>query len=206
VAERRAVFTSLLEDDPAVPFPHDVVTRMRSEGLRSVLAIPLLGQTGEVYGALSVFYLERRDFTSGDVELLSAFGTQASVAIENGRSFDELGRRAFHDEKLHDFAQHLLQITDEAEIRDATMRLTRDALGADVVGLFLFDAACGCLRLGAGVGWQPGTIGALTILPSPDSFAGYTFLKKTLVQVDDLAAERRFAVPAHLTAHGIQAG
>src|SRR5213594_3158392 len=206
VAERRAVFTSLLEDDVAVPFPHDVVTRMRSEGLRSVLAIPLLGQTGEVYGALSVFYLLRRDFTPGDVELLSAFGTQASVAIENGRSFDELTRRARHDEQLHDFAQHLLQITGEDEIRDRTMRLTRDALGADAVGLFQFDVAGACLRLEAGVGWQPGTIGALTILPSADSFAGYTFLEKTLVQVDDLATERRFAVPAHLTAHDIQAG
>src|SRR5947209_20399615 len=52
VAERRAVFTSLLDDDPAVPFPREVVTRMRGEGLRSVLAIPLAGQTGEGDGAL----------------------------------------------------------------------------------------------------------------------------------------------------------
>src|SRR5205809_1144663 len=156
--------------------------------------------------ALSVFYLRPHDFTPGDVELLSAFGTQASVAIENGRSFDALGRRARHDEQLHDFAQHLLQITDEDEIRDRTMRVTREALGADLVGLFLFDVAGGCLRLEAGLGWQPGTIGALTILASTDSFAGYTFLKKTLVQVDDLRAERRFAIPAHLTSHGIQAG
>jgi signal transduction histidine kinase/CheY-like chemotaxis protein len=206
VAERRAVFTSLIDDDPAVPFPRDVITRMRAEGLRSVLAIPLTGQTGEIYGALSVFYLRPHDFTAGDVELLSAYGTQASVAIENGRSFDALGRRARHDEKLHDFAQHLLRLTDEAEIRDETMRLTHDALGADLVGLFLFDVARGCLRLEAGLGWQSGTIGALTILPSTDSFAGYTFLKKTVVQVDDLAAERRFAIPAHLIAHGIQAG
>src|SRR3989449_8867640 len=93
-----------------------------------------------------------------------------------------------------------------SEIRGRTMRLTRDALGADLVGLFLFDVAGGCLRLEAGVGWHPGNIGALTILASTDSFAGYTFLKKTLVQVDDLAAERRFAIPAHLTAHGIHAG
>src|SRR3989440_8162783 len=206
VAQRRAAFTSLLDDDPAVPFPREVVTRMRGEGLRSVLAIPLTGQTGEVYGALSVFYLRQRDFTPGDVELLSAFGTQASAAIENGRSFDALARRARHDESLHDFAQHLLQLTDEDAIRDETMRLTRDALGADLVGLFLFDVAGGCLRLEAGVGWHPGHIRALTILASTDSFAGYTFLKKMLVQVDDLAAERRFGIPAHLTAHGIHAG
>src|SRR5881409_3003258 len=59
VAERRAVSSSLLEDDAAVPFPRAVVTRMREEGLRSVLAVPLAGQTGEVYGALSVFYLRQ---------------------------------------------------------------------------------------------------------------------------------------------------
>jgi signal transduction histidine kinase/CheY-like chemotaxis protein len=206
VAERRPVFTTLLADDPAVPFPRDVVTRMRREGLRSVLAVPLTGQTGEIYGALSVFYLRQREFTPGDVELLSAFGTQASVAIQNGRSFDALGRRARHDEHLHDFAQHLLELTNADDIRDETVRLTREALDADVVGLFLFDVAGECLRLEAGVGWQPDTVGALSILPSTDSFAGYTFLRKTLVQVEDLAAERRFAVPAHLTAHGIQAG
>jgi signal transduction histidine kinase len=207
VAKGQAVFTSLDEDDPAVPFPREVVQRMREEGLRSVLAIPLAGHTGEVYGALSVFYLRAREFTSADVELLSAFGTQASVAIGNGRAFDQLARRARHDEKLYDFAQHLLSVTAEQEIREATMRLTRDALGADIVGLFLLDSAAGeCLRLEAGLGWQPGTVGTLTMLPSTDSLAGYTLLKKRLVQVDDLAAERRFAVPAHLTAHGVRSG
>src|SRR5207248_9493504 len=121
------------------------------------------------------------------------------VAIENGRAFDQLARQARHDGNLHDFAQRLLETTDEPAIIEATMRLTRDALSADVVGLFRFDAASGQLRLDAGLGWQTGTIGALTILPSTDSFAGYTFVKKTPVQVDDLAAERRFGVPAHLT-------
>ena len=206
VAERRPVFTTLLHDDPAVPFPPAVVARMRGEGLRSVLAIPLTGQSGEIYGALSVFYLEVHDLTPNDVELLSAFGTQASVAIENGRAFDRLEQRARHDGKLNDFAQRLLETTDERAIQAVTMRLTRETLGADLAGLFMLDAGAGHLRLDAGLGWQPGTIGTLTILPTSDSFAGYTFLKKTLVQVGDLPSEKRFAVPAHLTAHGIQAG
>src|SRR5438309_2177701 len=177
VAGRRPVFTRLLEDNPAVPFPREVVSRIRDEGLRSVLAIPLAGQTGEIYGALSVFYLRSREFTPADVELLSAFGTQASVAIENGRAFDQLALRAHHDGNLHDFAQRLLETTDEPAIVEATMQLTRNALSADVVGLFRFDAATGQLRLDAGLGWQSGIVGALTILPSGDSFAGYTFLK-----------------------------
>ena len=47
VAERRPVLASLAEDDPAVPFPLEVVTRMRGEGLESVMAIPLSSQTGD---------------------------------------------------------------------------------------------------------------------------------------------------------------
>jgi len=89
-AEGRAVWSSNLHDDPRVPVPDDVKQRMRREGLRSVLAVPLLIQSGEVFGALAVFYRSERTFAHADVELLSAFGTQASVAIENARSFAEL--------------------------------------------------------------------------------------------------------------------
>src|SRR5438445_2212083 len=90
VAEGRAVWTANLHDDPRVPVPDDVKQRMRREGLRSVLAVPLLIQSGEVFGVLAVFYRSERAFADADVELLSAFGTQASVAIENARSFAEL--------------------------------------------------------------------------------------------------------------------
>lgn len=62
-----------------------------------------------------------------------------------------------------------------------------------------------CLRLEAGLGWQPGLVGTTTITPG-DSFAGYSFLHKTPVQVADLSRERRFAVPDHLSAHDIRAG
>ena len=206
VAERRPVSTCLLEDDPAVPFPLPVVTQMRAERLESVMAIPLSSQTGEIYGALSVFYRGEREFTAADVDLLSAFGTQAAVAIENGRSFDRLVLKARHDGALHDFSQRLLEANSEEPIRRDAMRLTRALLGADCLGLFLFDARTGRLRLEAGLGWQPGTVGVVTITPSADSFAGYTFLHKATVQVEDLSRERRFAIPAHLTAHDIHAG
>src|SRR5204862_866873 len=83
---------------------------------------------------------------------------------------------------------------------------TRELLGADCVGLFLFDAVTDCLRLEAGLGWRPGTVGAVTITPSADSFAGSTFLHKATVQVEDLSRERRFAVPPHLVAHDVRAG
>jgi len=206
VARRAPVWTADLQTDYTIPFPEAVRARMKQDGLRAVLAIPLLVQTGEVFGGLAVFYRDERQFADADVELLSAFGAQASVAVENARSFDQLALKAQHDEALQDFCQRLLEATEERQILEDAVRTARDLLGAECVGVFLFDPAAGCLRLQAGLGWQPGTVGTLTISPSNESFAGYTFVHKKIVQVEDLAAEGRFLIPPHLVAHGIRAG
>ena len=206
VARRRPVWTPDLQTDYTVPFPDAVRARMKQDGLKAIIAIPLLVQSGEIFGALAVFYRTAREFTDADVELLSAFGAQASVAIENARSFDQLALKAQHDEALQDFCQRLLEANDEAQILQDAVRTTHDLLGAECVGIFLFDAKTNCLRLDAGVGWQPGTIGTVTITPSNQSFAGYTFMHKEIVQVEDLTAESRFLVPPHLVTHGIRAG
>src|SRR6185369_13139324 len=99
-------------------------------------------------------------------ELLSAFGAQASVALENARSFDQLALKAQHDEALQDFCQRLLEANEEGPILQDAVRTARDLLGAECVGVFLFDPKTSCLRLDAGIGWQPGTIGNVTIAPS----------------------------------------
>jgi len=206
VARRQAAWTHDLQVDDSIPFPDAVRARMRAEGLKAVIAVPLLVQTGEVFGALAVFFRYAREFGDADVELLSAFGTQASVALENARSFEQLALKATHDEALQDFCQRLLEATDETEILQDAVRTTRDLLGSECVAVFLFDAKTQSLRLEAGVGWHPGTIGTLTITPSNESFAGFTFVHKKIVQVQDLGAEERFLVPPHLLAHGIRAG
>jgi signal transduction histidine kinase len=206
VARRQPVWTSNLQVDYTIPFPDAIRARMRRDGLKGVIAIPLLVPSGETFGALAVFFRYEREFQDSDVELLSAFGSQASIGIENARSFEQLALKASHDATLQDFCERLLEATDEEQILQDAVRTTRDLLGAECVGVFLFDAATNDLRLEAGVGWQPGTVGTVTISPSNESFAGYTFVHKAIVQVEDLANEARFLVPPHLVAHGIRAG
>jgi signal transduction histidine kinase len=206
VARRQPAWTSNLQVDDTDAFADAVRSRMRRDGLKAVIAIPLLVQSGEVFGALAVFFRAERDFHDADVELLSAFGAQASVAIENARSFEQLAVKARNDETLQDFCQRLLEATEEERILEDAVRTTRDLLGAECVGVFLFDSKSQVLRLEAGIGWQPGTVGTLEITPSNESFAGYTFTHKEVIRVDDLAAEERFLVPPHLAAHGIRAG
>jgi signal transduction histidine kinase/CheY-like chemotaxis protein len=204
VAEGRPVWTSNLRDDPGVPWPDDVKQRMRREGLRSILAVPLLIQSGGWFGALAVFYRSERSFADADIELLSAFGTQASVAIENARSFDHLALKARHDGALQDFCQRLLEAIDEPAILRDAASVTKALLEADCVGIFRHDAKADWLRLDAGLGWQPGTVGVVTVPPA-ESFPGEAFLHRRTVEVADFARER-FAVPPILAAHGIRSG
>jgi signal transduction histidine kinase/CheY-like chemotaxis protein len=204
IAERRPVWTANLAL-PTVPYPVSVRTRLVREGLRAVIAIPLRGQSGEMLGALSVFYRSAHEFDDADVERLSAFGTQASVAIENGRSFDQLALKGRRDEALQAFAQGLLEAISEEEILQSAVRVTRELLAADCVGVFLFDPTANCLQLAAGRGWQAGTVGAMSIAPGTDSFAGRAFLHRQTVRVENFATE---GAPgsADFLRYGIQAG
>jgi signal transduction histidine kinase/CheY-like chemotaxis protein len=92
VATRQPAWTSDLQIDAGVQLPPEVRERVRREGLTAFLSIPLLIESGEVFGALSVAYRDAREFADTDLQLLSAFGTQAAVAIENARAFDRLAR------------------------------------------------------------------------------------------------------------------
>ncbi len=205
IAGRQPVWTPNLQPHPTVPFPASTRARMERDGLKAVIAIPLLGQSGEVFGALTIFYRSAREFGDADVGLLSAFGTQASVAIENGRSFDQLALKARRDEALHAFAQRLLEAIGEEEIVQDAAGVTRDLVAADGVGVFLFDRSMSALHLAAAIGWPQGTDGSVTVAPSDESFAGYTFLRRQTVQVENLASEGRFPASADLVASGIQA-
>ena len=129
VARGRPVWTMNLQDDLSLPFPSDARDRLRREGLKAVLAVPLTMKAVETFGALSVFYREARGFTEADLELLGAFGAQASVALENARSFEHLALKAGHDAGLQEFAQQILEATGEDAIRVAAARSTMTLLG-----------------------------------------------------------------------------
>ncbi len=62
------------------------------------------------------------------------------------------------------------------------------------------------LRLRAGVGWRPGSVGTATVGAGRDSQGGYTLLRDTPVLVEDLPAERRFQGPPLLLEHGVVSG
>src|SRR5207249_3602364 len=67
-------------------------TTLRSRGIRSHLAVPMLRQ-GIAIGAINLTHREAGAFSDAHVELVKTFAAQAVIAIENARLFKELKAR-----------------------------------------------------------------------------------------------------------------
>jgi two-component system, NtrC family, sensor kinase len=88
-----ALRTGTVVDIPDVGRYDDPGERMRklwqARGVRSVVMVPIRQESG-VAGAISVSHPEVGAFSSDRVELLKTFASQAVIAIENVRLFNEL--------------------------------------------------------------------------------------------------------------------
>ena len=90
ILTRSVVHVPDTEDPSAVQHVREVG---RALGFRSSVAVPMMRETGEVAGAITVNRSETGRFTDAEVELLRIFADQAVIAIENVRLFTELEAR-----------------------------------------------------------------------------------------------------------------
>jgi GAF domain-containing protein/CheY-like chemotaxis protein len=94
IRERRPVWTADILDDPAIPLSTDTRILVEREGYRGVLSVPIFIK-GEAYGGLTVYWWHRHQASAAEIEVMTALGGQAAVAIENARLFaDERSGRA----------------------------------------------------------------------------------------------------------------
>jgi len=94
------------------------VTYQRSEGVRTILATPLLRE-GVAIGAIVILRNEVRPFADKQVALLKTFSDQAVIAIENVRLFTEL------QEKNRALTEAHQQVTEALEQQTATSEILR---------------------------------------------------------------------------------
>ena len=90
------------------------------------------------------------------------------------------------------------------ELLDLTARLTAEGLAADFAKVLEFIPAEGRFLVRAGVGWEPGVVGAATIGADVASPAGYALHTGKAVISNHLENEERFRTPELLLEHGIR--
>ncbi len=88
MAERRPVHVADVTSDP----DYQLRGAQHQLGYRTVLGVPLLRE-GEPIGVIALMRMTVRPFTAKQVELLQSFATQAVIAMENTRLFNELRAR-----------------------------------------------------------------------------------------------------------------
>jgi PAS domain S-box-containing protein len=86
VAERRALWTADILEEPSVVLPADFRRGLAGAGHHAVLAVPLQVKD-EVIGAISTAHREVRTFTQAEIDLLQAFADQAALAMRNVQLF-----------------------------------------------------------------------------------------------------------------------
>jgi transcriptional regulator with GAF, ATPase, and Fis domain len=86
--EKRTIHIPDMLADPECIIPE----AYKEEGMRTNLAVPLL-KDNELIGAIAIHRHEVQPFTDNQIRLLETFASQAVIAIENARLFQELQAR-----------------------------------------------------------------------------------------------------------------
>jgi signal transduction histidine kinase/DNA-binding response OmpR family regulator len=130
-----------LEGNPAVRSLSDLA------GARTLITVPMLKEN-ELIGVIGIYRQEVRPFTDKQIELVQNFASQAVIAIENTRLFNELRARtdqlARSVEELHalgDVTQAVNSTLDLQTVLDTIVAKATQLSGTEAGVIYVFDEA-----------------------------------------------------------------
>ncbi|MBI1964411.1 MAG: GAF domain-containing protein, partial [Candidatus Rokubacteria bacterium] len=193
VRTRQPIVSANVLDDPRLVLPPQVRSALETASCLAVLAVPLIVQD-QVAGALEIGDSEGRAFTEADVELAQTLADQATVVLEHARLYAEAQQRVRQTETLLNVSAAVGSTLDLTEVMRRVARETCRALGADMVGAFLPDAAARCLHPIAGYHVPKEMVEAFLAHPIP--LGGHPILEEAWahqrpVWSSDVAGDRR---------------
>src|SRR5512143_634591 len=125
----------------------------------SAISVPLL-QNQALIGTICAFDRipagpgELAAFEERDVNLLVTLGTEAGIAIENGRLFRAAAQRADELTALREVGQAIARRLELSEVLEAIATGAMRLLGSEHSQILLWDDEAGCLRYGSAVGTE----------------------------------------------------
>jgi PAS domain S-box-containing protein len=138
LTEGRVVVTGDYLDDPAFRHSPEADAWVKEQGIRSVLAAPLIGEEGWL-GAILMDARRPNAWDAEDAELLGALAAQAAVAVTNARLYDQLQHRVAAQAALSQIAAQITAIRDPADVLQRGVDEAVRLLGAETGAIQLLE-------------------------------------------------------------------
>jgi GAF domain-containing protein len=137
-AERRepAFIRENALDDPRTKH----VPELEEEKFQSLLAVPILGRSGEVIGVITAHSEAPHDLADDEVEFLITSASLVASAIENARAYEEAQLRVSELERLGELSEAIAASAAVDELLDAVVERARPLLEARACHVYLLDS------------------------------------------------------------------
>jgi len=123
--------------DPRVKY----VPELEEERYQSLLAVPIVGRSGEAIGAITAHTEAPREFTDGEVDFIVTSASLVASAIENARLYEETRLRVSELEQLTELAEAIARADALDDLLQMVAADTRPLLGARACHVYLLDPA-----------------------------------------------------------------
>jgi signal transduction histidine kinase len=186
VAQRDVVASPDVLSDPAIRLTPELHDRVERGEYHAMLAAPL--RIGErVIGALCLGDRRGRVFTGEEARLLRSFGSQAALALENARLYEEAQARATRMTRLSEVGRVITSSLDLREVLDRVAGAARDLLDGDLARLWVADTNEGVVRLMASQDRAGSALLGTTELTPGTGVIGHVMTERRPLYTPDLA-------------------
>jgi GAF domain-containing protein len=123
--------------DPRVKY----VAELEEERYQSLLAVPIVGRTGEPIGAITAHTEAPREFSDDEVDFIVTSASLVAGAIENARLYEETRFRVRELEQLTELAEAIARAEALDELLATVVAGARPLLAARACHVYLLDPA-----------------------------------------------------------------
>ena len=121
--------------DPRVKY----VPELEEERYQSLVALPIVGRSGEAIGAITAHTEAPREFTDDEVDFIVTSASLVASAIENARLYEETRLRVAELEQLTELAEAIARADALEELVETVVSEARPLLGARACHVYLLD-------------------------------------------------------------------
>lgn len=170
---------------------------------RSMLSVPLFIKN-EIFGSLTFYFAETRDFVEEEIQLAMSLGDQAALAIENARLYrEELIRReeAERGRMIAETLRDIIAVINSPQVLDDILQMivseAANLLHTDAAGIYQLKPNEDVLVIRASRGLSEQDARQIRI-PVGKGLAGHVVMSRRPVAVSDAASAWGMVADANL--------